>query len=92
MTNYDGCISGFLVGTTKIGVGVSSNSPFPNFMFSQAGYDLFDFSLLPEFDAVRKYFGLSAFYLLSRQDRFFFEFKYLNPHLDNWWLEKNVKK
>jgi len=68
---------------TRIGVGVSSNSPFPNFMFSQAGSDLFDFSLLPEFVAVRKYFGLSAFYLLSRQDGFFFEFKYLNPHLDN---------
>ena len=68
---------------TRIGVGVSSNSPFPNFMFSQAVSDLFDFSLLPEFDAVRKYFGLSAFYGLSRQDGFFFEFKYLNPHLDN---------
>ena len=68
---------------TRTGVGVSSNSSFPNFMFSQAGSDLFDFSLLPEFDAVRKYFGLSAFYILSRQDGFFFEFKYLNPHLDN---------
>ena len=29
---------------------------------TQAGFDLFDFSLLPAFDAVRKYFGLSEFY------------------------------
>ena len=62
---------------TRTGVGVSSTSPFPNFMFLQAGSDLFDFSLLPEFGAVRKYFGLSAFYGLSRQDGFFFELKYL---------------
>ncbi len=77
ITNYDGCISGFLVGTTEIGVGVSSGSTVPNFIFSQAGSDLFDFSLLPEFDAVRKYFGLSAFYGLSRPEGFFFELKYL---------------
>lgn len=38
-----------------------------------------DFSLLPEFDAVKKYFGLSAGYCVSRPDGFFFEFKYLNP-------------
>jgi len=70
--------------STTIGVGVSSASPFPNLIFSQAGSDLFDFSLLPEFDVVRKYFGLSTFYGLSRPDGFFFEFKYLNPHLDNY--------
>jgi hypothetical protein len=69
--------------STKIGVGVSSGSPFPQLMLSQAGSDLFDFSLLPEFDEVRKYFGLSAFYGLSRPDGFFFELKYLNPRLDN---------
>ncbi len=67
----------------KIGLGVSSGSPFPQLMLSQAGSDLFDFSLLPEFDVVRKYFGLSAFYGLSRPDGFFFEFKYINPRLDN---------
>ncbi len=77
ITNYDGCISGFLVGTTEIGLGVSSGSTFPNFMFSQAGSDLFDFSLLPAFDAARKYFGLSAFYGLSIPEGFFFELKYL---------------
>ena len=67
---------------TVVGVGVKPGSLFPQLMFSQAGSDLFDFSLLPEFDVVRKYFGLSAFYGLSRPDGFFFEFKYLNP-LDN---------
>jgi hypothetical protein len=38
-----------------------------------------DFALLPEFDVVRKYFGFSAFYGVSRDDGFLFEFKYLNP-------------
>jgi hypothetical protein len=37
-----------------------------------------DFGLLPEFDAVRKYFGCSAFYGVSRADGLLFEFKYLN--------------
>ncbi|MHC4193477.1 MAG: hypothetical protein ACYS8I_05355 [Planctomycetota bacterium] len=41
--------------------------------------ELFDFSLLPEFDAVRKYFGLSVSYGVSRPGGFFFEFKYLDP-------------
>ncbi len=69
--------------STKIGVGVSSGAPFPQFVISEAGTDLFDFSLLPEFDVVRKYFGFSAFYGISRPDGFFFEFKYLNPRLDD---------
>ena len=64
---------------TQIGIGMGSGSAFPQLVFSQAGYNLFDFSLLPEFDVVRKYFGLSAFYGISRPDGFFFEFKYLNP-------------
>jgi hypothetical protein len=42
-------------------------------------WDFVDFSLLPEFGAVKKYFGLSAGYGISRPDGFFFEFKYLNP-------------
>ena len=63
----------------QISVGVTSVSLFPQIMFTQAGADLFDFSLLPEFDAVKKYFGISAFYGISRPDGFFFEFKYLNP-------------
>jgi hypothetical protein len=44
-----------------------------------------DFGLLPEFEAVRKYFGYSAFYGISRADGFLFEFKYLEPQskIDN---------
>ncbi|MHC4682125.1 MAG: hypothetical protein ACYTEK_25955, partial [Planctomycetota bacterium] len=63
----------------QIGLGVRPGSLIPNLMFSQGGTEMFDFSLLPEFDAVRKYFGLSASYGISRPDGFFFEFKYLNP-------------
>ncbi|MHC4173756.1 MAG: DUF3352 domain-containing protein [Planctomycetota bacterium] len=62
----------------KMGVGTSPGSVFLQLMFSRAGSDLFKFSLLPEFDAVRKYFGLSVFYGISRPDGFFFEFKYLD--------------
>jgi hypothetical protein len=63
----------------QVGVGVSSGSLFPNLMFSQGGKELFDFNLLPEFEAVRKYFGSSVSYGVSRPDGFFFEFRYLNP-------------
>lgn len=37
--------------------------------------ELVDFGLLPQFDVVRKYFSLSAFYGVSRPDGFFFEVK-----------------
>jgi len=51
------------------------------FRFGTLGIDEFaDFSLLPEFDAVRKYFGWYAFYGLSRPDGFFFESKYINSN------------
>jgi hypothetical protein len=40
--------------------------------------NLFDVGLLPEFDAVRKYFGLTAYYGISSPQGFFFESKYLN--------------
>jgi len=63
----------------SLGIGASSKSSLPHIVFSQGGSDLFNFGLLPEFDAVRKYFGLSAVYGISRPDGFFFEFKYLNP-------------
>jgi hypothetical protein len=42
-----------------------------------------DFNLLPEFGAVRKYFGCSAFYSVSRADGFLFEFKYVNSRTGN---------
>lgn len=63
----------------QAGVGRDSGLPFSLLRFSQADSDLFDFSLLPEFDAVRKYFGLSTFYGISRPEGFFGEFKYVNP-------------
>ena len=53
--------------------------PNPAMILPQTGLDLFDFGLLPQFDVVRRYFGPSAFYGLSRPDGFFFEFNYLNP-------------
>ena len=65
--------------SVKMEIGVKPGSTFPQMMFSQAGVDLFDFTLLPEFDAVKKYFGLSAFYGNSKPDGFFFELRYLNP-------------
>jgi hypothetical protein len=66
---------------SQVTVGISSQSLFPQIMFSRSG-GLIDFSLLPEFDAVKKYFGISAVYGISRQDGFFFEFKYLNPETE----------
>ena len=59
----------------SVNIGVSTSG----LMFSQAGLDIIDAKLLPEFDLVRKYFGLSATYGIARPDGFFFEFKYLNP-------------
>jgi hypothetical protein len=51
---------------------------FSQLMFSGPGFDLFNFAFLPEFDTVRKYFGLSVSYGVSRQDGFFFESKGIN--------------
>jgi hypothetical protein len=62
-----------------LGAGGMSGSVVPKMMFSQAGFDLFDFGLLPEFEVVKKYFGLSTLYGISKSDGFFFEFKCLNP-------------
>jgi hypothetical protein len=54
-------------------------SPNPGIALTRAGGDMFNFALLPEFDAARKYFGLSVFYGISRADGFFFEFKDISP-------------
>jgi hypothetical protein len=62
----------------ELGIALSSRAPFPYLVFSQTE-DFFDFSLLPAFALVRKYFGLTAYYGVSRLDGFFFEFKYFNP-------------
>jgi len=53
--------------------------PGAGLMFSQGGLDSFSFELLPDFDVVRKYFGSSILYGISRPDGFFFEINYLNP-------------
>jgi len=74
----------------ELGVGVSSGSILPQVTFSPAGSGFFDVSLLPEFDAVRKYFGVSAFYGLSRPDGYFFEIKYLNPDGIRYTKEKGI--
>ena len=42
-----------------------------------------DPALLPEFEAVRKYFGFSTYYGISRSDGFFFEFRSTNPTVGN---------
>jgi hypothetical protein len=41
--------------------------------------ELVNFDLLPPFEGVRKYFGLSAFYGVSTPEGFLFEFKYISP-------------
>jgi hypothetical protein len=63
----------------EMGVGMRPGATLPEILFSQGGYSILDFGLLPEFDTVRKYFGLATFYGISRPDGFFFESKYLNP-------------
>jgi len=63
----------------QITVGVTTESLFPRVMFSQTGDGLLDFSLLPEYNVVKKHLGIYVFYGISRQDGFFFEFKYLSP-------------
>lgn len=60
----------------SIGISLGTTS---GLVFSQGGLDLVNTGLLPEFDLVRKYFGLSVTYGISRPDGFFFEFKYIYP-------------
>lgn len=55
-------------------VGVSA-SPASGIVFSEMNLSMLDTSLLPEFAAVKKYFGLSTFYGISKPEGFFFEFK-----------------
>jgi len=57
----------------KLGVGTGGLT------FSQMGLDFLDATLLPDFDAVEKYFGIQAGYGIAREDGFFFETKYINP-------------
>ena len=41
--------------------------------------EMVDFALLPEFDRIGKYFGLSASYAISTGEGFFFECAQLKP-------------
>jgi len=59
----------------QAGVGISSG----NFPFITLKGEMFNYSLLPSFDEVHKYFGVSAYYGKSRADGLFIEFKYFNP-------------
>lgn len=47
-------------------------------MLPKGALDLFNPQLLPDFELVRKYLGLSVSYWMSRPDGFFVEFKYLD--------------
>jgi len=87
----DNCASGELLwwmlkesARTKQG-GIGGIGPTAAVLSSSDLWSSADFSLLPEFDAVKKYFGYSAFYGVSRADGFLFEFKYLEPQskIDN---------
>ena len=65
--------------TGKSKASSAAMGPGAGWMFPQGGLDSFSFELLPDFDVVRKYFGSSILYGISRGDGFFFEFNYLNP-------------
>ena len=67
------------ISSGSVNISVSSQSLLPQLMYSGPVAELFNFGLLPQFDSVRKYFGLSIIYGVSRQDGFFFEFKDINP-------------
>ena len=62
---------------SKSSVGIDLNSQ-AKLMFTQKGLDFIDFSLLPDFEKVKKYFGLSVSHLTSRPDGFLMEIKSLD--------------
>ena len=62
----------------EMGGGMGPGANFPEMLLSEDGSSILDFGLLPKFEAVRKYFGLTTIYGISRPDGFYFESKYLN--------------
>jgi hypothetical protein len=60
---------------SSVSVGLSSQG---NLLFMQKGLDIADFTLLPDFEKVKKYFGLTVSHLTSRPDGFFMEIKHLD--------------
>ena len=47
------------------------------------GDDIFNFTLLPSFDSIKKYWGLSVFYGVSKPQGFFLEFKDISQPISN---------
>jgi hypothetical protein len=62
--------------TGKRKAGASLFDPTQMALSGLGGY--FDFSLLPDFEKVKKYFGVSANYLTARPDGYYFEFQQLD--------------
>ncbi len=60
---------------SSVGIGLNSQG---NLLFMQKGLDFVDFTLLPDFEKVKKHFGLAVSHLTSRPDGFFMEIKSLD--------------
>ena len=56
----------------SVSIGVNSQG---NFLFMQKGLDFVDFTLLPDFEKVKKHFGMTVSHLTSRPEGFFMEIK-----------------
>jgi hypothetical protein len=65
--------------SSKTGSSVASAGPTAIKLAPGVVGELVNFDLLPPFDAVRKYFGQSAFYGISTPEGFLFEFKSISP-------------
>ncbi len=61
------------------GKGGASGGPPVMIFASPEVSELFNFNLLPQFEAVHQYFGMSAFYGISTPEGFLFEFKDIRP-------------
>jgi len=64
---------------TKTAKSAGAEGPLPIRFGPLLLSELIDPELLPEFETVRQYFGISAFYGISRPDGFFAEYKQLRP-------------
>ncbi len=64
-------------GVKNANMAVLPNSCRIDLMNPQLFAEGFDFTLLPDFAAVRKYFGIGAFYGVTKPDSLYFEYKYL---------------
>ena len=69
----------WMLKTQKSEPGKVSIAATPSYIISDME---FDFALLPEYKVVKKYLGVGASYLISRDDGFFMEFKGLDQPED----------